>query len=150
MENMAFSYLLFSLFCVLSLCTKNQLGTKHFLRVFGVDLVDPWVLQLKEKGALLPGSLEVRPDFWSASKSNMSSHMNRRGWKGRFLGIWLRNCCLICILIYLVEHANLATTHSNGSLQLRNFKIYTKGINSQMSKLLCLQKNYTHIHSSLS
>lgn len=52
--------------------------------------------------------------------------------------------------IFTVEHANLATMHSNGSLRLRNFKIYTKGINSQMSKLLCLQKIYTHIHSSLS
>lgn len=43
------SYIYFPL-RVLRLWTKDQLETKQFLWGFGIDLVDPWVLQLKEKG----------------------------------------------------------------------------------------------------
>lgn len=76
---------------------KKSIGkkkSKTFLYAYGINPVDLWVIQLKQKGTLPFGSLVVRPDFWSTFKSS------RRTWEGRRADFKTFDCATTVWFVY--------------------------------------------------
>lgn len=113
------SYIYFPL-CVLRFWTKDQLETKQFLWGFGIDLVDPGVLQLKEKGNFFG----TRARFLIFIQVQYVITHEQERLKGQiFKHLTVQLLPSLYIHSFYNEHTNLATMNSAGSLKIWNFNI---------------------------
>lgn len=134
------SYIYFPL-CVLGLWTKDQLEMKQFLWGFGIDLVDPWVLQLKEKGGFFGSKARF---LIFIQVQYVITHEQER-LKGQiFKHLTVQLLPNLYTHSYYSEHTNLQLCTQLASC---NFEILTYMLKIQIVRCL---NCYIHLHSSYS